>query len=169
MFLYPGLALIAIGVAVGAWLLPGPRNVAGITLNVHTLLYAAAAVLIGYQSVVFAIFTKVFAIDTGLLPEDARVHRFQRRTSLEVGLVVGLILLLLGVSGTVLAVSKWGALAFGPLDPNRLLRLVVPSILALTLGLQTMLASFFMSVLELPRRREPVDGQSGRSATSVQL
>lgn len=169
LFLYPGLALIAIGIGVGAWLLPGPRTVGGVTFNVHTLLYAAAAVLIGYQSVVFAVLTKVFAIDAGLLPEDVRVRRFERRISLELGLVIGFVLFVLGVFGTVVAVGEWGELAFGILDPSRVLRIVVPSILALMLGLQTMLASFFLSILELPRSRESRRRQSGRSATSVQL
>lgn len=169
LFLYPGLALIAIGIGVGAWLLPGPRTLGGVTFNVHTLLYAAAAVLIGYQSVVFAMFTKVFAIDTGLLPEDARVRRFRRRASLELGLLIGVLLFASGALGTIMAVSAWGERAFGPLDPSRVLRIVIPSILALALGLQTILASFFLSVLELPRSREPGRGQTGRSATSVQL
>src|SRR6185503_19182704 len=73
LFLYPGLLLMLVGAVVSGWLLVGPRVVDGITLDVHTFLYAAMAIVIGYQTVIFAIFTKVFAITEGLLPEDPRL------------------------------------------------------------------------------------------------
>ena len=70
LFLYPGLLLMVAGLSVGLWILPRPREVAGVSFDVHTLLYAALAIFIGYQSVAFAFFTKLFAINEGLLPRD---------------------------------------------------------------------------------------------------
>jgi hypothetical protein len=153
LFLYPGLVLMGVGAAVGLWLLPGPRAVGRVTLDVHTLLYAALAVLIGFQAVFFALFTKVFAETEQLLPPDPRLARLARWLTLEVGLGIGFGLVALGVGGSVFAVRTWLEVSFGPLEPRAVLRMIIPSILALTLGCQIVLGSFFLSVLRLPRRR----------------
>ncbi len=152
LFLYPGVLLMLLGLAGGAWLLPGPRMVGAVMLDVHTLLYAALAVIIGFQAIVFAIFTKVFAISEGLLPEDPRLNRVMEYITLEVGLIVGVLLVLLGLAGSIYAVSYWDARSFGPLNPSSTLRVVIPAVTALTLGCQILLSSFFLSILGLRRR-----------------
>ena len=75
LFLYPGTFLILLGLGVCVWLLPGPRVFHGVEFDVHTLLYAFVSVLLGFQLIAFAVFTKVFAISEGLLPEDPRFSR----------------------------------------------------------------------------------------------
>lgn len=152
LFLYPGLLLMLAGGLVGLWLLPGPEVIAGISLDVHTLLYAALAVIAGFQAVFFATFTKVFAISEGLLPHDPRVHSFSRSVTLEKGLVTGATVLLLGIAGTIYAFSSWGARSFGVLDPSETLRTVIPSVTAIALGFEVMLSSLFLSVLSLKRK-----------------
>jgi glycosyltransferase involved in cell wall biosynthesis len=152
LFFYPGLFLMVIGLVVGAWLLPGPRTVGKVTFDIHTLLYAALAVLIGFQAVLFAMFSKVFAISVGLLPEDERLNRLFKVITLEVGLAAGGVLIAAGLAGSVGAVMNWGGKSFGPLDPTHTLRTIIPSGLALALGCQVALSSFFLSVLGLRRR-----------------
>jgi hypothetical protein len=152
LFLYPGALLMLLGLAVGLWLLPGPRNIGGVTIDVHTMLYAALAIVIGFQAIVFAIFTKVFAISEGLLPDDPRLQRVFRYITLEVGLIVGSLLLLVGLAGSVYAYVNWGEHSFGPLNTSRTMRIVIPSVTSLTLGCQTVLSSFFLSILGLRRR-----------------
>lgn len=152
LFLYPGLALMAAGLALTAWLLPGPRRLGAVELDVHTLLYAATAVVVGFQAVAFALFTKMFAVSEGLLPADSRLERLARLPTLEIGLACGAALLLGGVAGSLWAVGVWGSGSFGHLDPARMLRVVIPSVTAVTLGAELMLASFFLSVLRLRRR-----------------
>jgi hypothetical protein len=152
LFLYPGIFLMLVGLGTVLWLLPNPRAIGPITLDVHTLLYAAMAIVIGFQAVVFAVFTKVFAISEGLLPEDPRFNRALRFINLEVGLVVGCVLLLIGLGGSMYALRTWGAHAFGPLDPSMVLRTVIPATTSFTLGFQIILSSFFLSVLGLRRR-----------------
>ena len=153
LFLYPGIALMLIGLAGCAWLLPGPRVFHGIGFDVHTLLYAFVFVLLGFQSVAFAVFTKVFAISEGLLPEDPRLNRVFRYITLETGLATGAILLIAGIAGSLFAVSGWATSSFGALDPSHMLRIVMPSVFALTLGTQVIFSSFFLSILGL--RRSP--------------
>ena len=153
LFLYPGILLVLLGLAGCVLLLPGRRVFHGIGFDVHTLLYAFAAVLLGFQLIAFATFTKVFAITEGLLPEDPRLKRAFRWVTLETGLVVGGLLTLLGLAGSVFAVSGWARESFGALNTEHTLRLVMPSVFALTMGVQITFSSFFLSILGLRRRQ----------------
>jgi glycosyltransferase involved in cell wall biosynthesis len=152
LFLYPGIALIALGTLVSAALLPGPRKIGSVVFDVHTLLFAAMSILIGFQSVVFAAFTKIFAISEGLLPEDPRLSRMFRYITLETGIVAGILLILAGAGAWVVGLAYWRVQAFGPLAPENTLRIVIPGVVCFTLGFQVILASFFLSVLGMSRR-----------------
>jgi glycosyltransferase involved in cell wall biosynthesis len=153
LFLYPGMALMLLGAALGVWLLPSPRTVSGVIFDVHTLVYAAAFVLLGFQAMAFACFTKIFAISEGLLPPDAALDKLFRYITLEVGLTIGALLTILGLGASIYAVINWGSQHFGMLDYSRTMRIVIPAALSLTLGAQTIFASFFLSVLGLRRRQ----------------
>lgn len=152
LFLYPGCALIALGLAGCAWLLPQPRVVHGVEFDLHTLLYAFVAVLLGFQLAAFAVFAKVFAISEGLLPEDPRLTRAFCYIKLETGVLAGAVLIAMGIAGSIFAVSGWSEQGFGNLDFDRMLRVVMPSVFSLTLGVQAVCSSFFLSILGLRRR-----------------
>ncbi len=81
LFLYPGAILFLLGTAVGLWLLPGPRTIGGITFDYQTLLFCAMAILIGFQSINFAVFTKTFAVTEHLVPEDPRLTKVFVKTA----------------------------------------------------------------------------------------
>jgi glycosyltransferase involved in cell wall biosynthesis len=151
LFLYPGLALMLVGTLLGLWLLPAPRTVGNVTFDVHTMVYAAAFVLLGFQAVAFAVFTKIFAISEGLLPPDPALDKLFRYISLEVGLVLGAFLVAAGLGTSLYSVGDWGARHFGALNYSHTMRLVIPAALLLILGAQTVFASFFVSVLGLRR------------------
>lgn len=152
LFLYPGLLIMFAGLVAGLWLLPQPRVVQGITFDVHTLLYAMVAILIGFQAVAFAVFAKVYGMTEGLLPVDMRAQRLFQIVTLEIGLALGGLLILAGLSSSIYAVHLWGRQGFGPLNASIMLRTVVPSVTAMTLGCQIVLFSFFLSVLGLARK-----------------
>jgi len=152
LFLYPGLFLMLVGGFLGAWLLPASRTVGHVNFDVHTMLYAAAFVLLGFQAISFAVFTKLFAISEGLLPPDPALDRLFRYITLEVGVLIGMLLTIGGLAGSIHALDVWGARHFGTLDYPHTMRVVIPSVLFLALGVQTIFASFFLSVLGLRRR-----------------
>jgi glycosyltransferase involved in cell wall biosynthesis len=152
LFLYQGLLLMVLGTLVSGLLILGPRQLGGITFDVHTLLYSAMAIVIGFQTVVFAVFTKVFATTQGLLPEDLRLNKLFHYIKLETGLLMGSLLLAGGLVLSVYAFSSWRAELYGPLNPSQTLRLVIPAVTLMMLGLQTILSSFFLSILGLKRR-----------------
>jgi glycosyltransferase involved in cell wall biosynthesis len=146
LFLAPGGALVALGIVGYALALPGVQ-IGGATLDAHTLLFASLAILCGYQAILFAIFTKTFAIAEGLVPEDPRWMRFYRLFKLERGLTIAAIALLAGVVLLILAIDQWRAADFGPLDYSETMRLVIPGATLTALGVQTILSSFFVSIL----------------------
>ncbi|HZS48057.1 MAG TPA: glycosyltransferase family 2 protein [Blastocatellia bacterium] len=152
LFLYPGIFLMLAGSLAMARLVPGPIFIGRIGLDIQTMLYSAIAVLIGYQAVTFAIFAKVFAISEGLLPPDHRLNKLGKHITLEHGLVIGVVLFLSGLLGSITPIIIWSKVSFGHLDPSDTLRAAIPSLVALTLGVETILGSFFLSVLGLRTR-----------------
>ena len=151
LFFAPGLALMAVGGLGYAVALPA-LTIRGVTFDAHTLLFATLAILCGYQSVLFAILTKTFAVNEGLVPPDARLAKFYQVANLERGLVVAGLALLVGVGLLLAAVREWWLAQFGHLDYAHTMRLVVPGAMVTALGFQTMLSSFFASILGLHHR-----------------
>lgn len=152
LFLYPGVLMMVAGLAGGIWLVPGPRHIGHVTLDIHTLLYCAACVIVGYQAVVFAAFTTIFAVSEKLLPESPLLTKAFKYITLEVGLAAGTLLTLAGLAGTLFALGGWGQKSFGPLTPSATMRVVIPSVTAMIVGSQTNLSSCFLSVLGLKRK-----------------
>ncbi len=151
LFLLPGLLLILLGIVGYTVALPGAR-IGGVHFDVHTLLVASLAVLLGYQSVLFALFTKSFAGSEGLLPKDPRLETFFRRVTLERGLIAAAAFTLFGLVLIGVAVDEWRQVDFGNLDYEVMMRRVIPGVTATAIGFQTILASFFVSILRMARR-----------------
>ena len=122
------------------------------TFDIHTLLFASMTILIGFQSIHFAAFSKVFAITEGLLPKDPRLDKLFEYVTLEVGLALGALLALIGIGMWTFGLEYWHSQNFGPLDPERTLRVVIAGLVSLTMGVQIILSSFLMSVLGMRRR-----------------
>jgi len=152
LFFYPGLAMLVAGTALALWLLPGPQKVGRVFLDVHTLLYAVAAILTGFQAVLFAIFTKIFGITEGLLPEDERLTRAFRIFNLEKGLLLGAALLTPGLGIAWYSFQLWNRTGFGPMNPVIVVRVVAAAMVTITLGVEIIFSSFFLSILGLNRK-----------------
>ena len=151
LFVIPGAILIFMGMLGYAVAMPG-LTIHGVTFDAHTLLFASLAILCGYQSVLFAIFSKTFAISEGLMPEDPRLTRFFNVMYLERGLILSAGGLLLGIGLLVAALQEWRLAGFGHLDYAKTMRLVVPGATLTALSFQTGLSSFFVSILGMRRR-----------------
>ena len=152
LFLYPGILLMFVGLVVALALMQGPIFIGGLAFDAQTLLYAAAAIILGFQAIAFGVFTKVFAISEGLLPEDPKLTFSKIKLNLEKGLIVGAALIITGLVCSVYSVLTWKHSRFGALDPARTLRIIIPAITALIIGVQIVFSSLFLSVLGLRRR-----------------
>ena len=151
LFMYPGALLIALGTLGYAVALPG-LHIGGIGLDVHTLLVATCCILLGYQAVLFSVFAKTFAMTEGLLPPKQQFLEKFKLFNLERGLIAGALVTLLGAGLIGYTFAKWWQADFGSLDSSWGLRLVIPGILLVTTGFQTILSSFLLSLLGMHRK-----------------
>ena len=151
LYLYPGLVM-AIGGLGGMILLAvlGSIRIFGIELQVHSMLAAGIIGLLGMQTLSFAVLARELAQRRGFLPPSPMLERFWRQASLERAALAGTILLIGGLIGLVVATIHWAAIGFGNLDLAETMRAVVPSLIAMGVGLQLVLSAFLAGILELP-------------------
>jgi hypothetical protein len=152
LFLYPGVALFSLGLVAGIALEFGPITIGSVGFDVGALVFAMVAVLVGFQAITFAVFARAFAMNEGLLPPSPGITRAFHLVTLERGLLAGALLLVVGLGVAVAAIVYWGSNEFGALDTSTAMRIVVPAATAIVLGFETVMASFFLSVLGLARR-----------------
>ncbi|HUZ38663.1 MAG TPA: glycosyltransferase family 2 protein [Streptosporangiaceae bacterium] len=154
LFLIPGLVLFTLGVAVTTGIEAAALEGARPSFDLDTLAVALALVVIGFQCVLFAMFTKVYASAEGFLPGDARIQRVLGKWGLERGLLIGALLGAAGVAGLVSSLIYWHGLGFGNLEYRSALHIVMPSVTALILSCQMIFGTFFLSILGIRRTRQ---------------
>jgi hypothetical protein len=148
LFLYPGIAAMVAGLVLGGLITHGALRVGAARLDVHTLLYCSAAVVLGFQLVAYSVLLRLLMLSARLLPaDDGFLHRVEA-VRLEHGLVTGVLLVLAGGVGTGYLVNLWRARDFGDLDPFLVMRVAIPSVTAITLGLQVCFAALFLSLVK---------------------
>ena len=152
LFLYPGVVLFLVGLVLGGVLLAGPIQIGEHALDVSALVYAMAAVLIGFQAILFAAFSGAFVANEGLMLPSPGMQKAFKVLNLERGLIIGLLLLIVGVGLAIYGFIIWGSSDFGALDAGDAIRLAVPAATLSVLGFETIMGSFFLSVLGLSRR-----------------
>jgi len=153
LFLYPGLAMIALGVVTALLLLPGPVEIApGINLDVHTLLFACISVLVGVQSITFGMLARRYAAARGFLPASEYYGRLLEKVTLERLLQIGLLLVLCGFAGLIWAFSIWRERDYGPLNYTDVMRIMLVAVTFIASGVQISLAGFLASVMEIENK-----------------
>ena len=154
LFLYSGAAMFGLGLLGMLALEPGPFQVAGVTLDIHSLLYGAVLVIVGYQSMLFWVFCKTLNMTHGMLAPDPGFVRLHDALTLERSLLCALALLVVGLGLGLAATLDWGRVGFGALSPERTMRLAIPSATLILLAVSTASMAFFLSFLRLANRSE---------------
>jgi hypothetical protein len=153
LFFLPGLIIGLAGLVIGAMVVTGPVTIGSVTFDVNTLVAASAMVVIGFQAVLFWLFTQVYAGAEGFLPDEPTVQRLLGKLSLERGLIAGAILGVAGLVGLVFSLNYWRAHKFGQLNYEHAMHLTVPSATALVVSSQIVFATFFLSILAIKQTR----------------
>lgn len=152
LFLAPGLIAIAAGLL--GYGLGMPRVMLfGINFDLHTLLFSSLFIMCGFQSVLFALLSKTYAVESGLIGPDPRLKMFYSWATLERGILISGLAMMLGAFLLGYAINEWRLSDFGALDYGRNLRLVIPGVTITALGAQLLLSSFFVSILGIQRKR----------------
>jgi glycosyltransferase involved in cell wall biosynthesis len=157
LFLFPGLALMLVGLAGTALLEQDSIQLSHARLGLDTLIYLAFMSICGYQSVLFAVLSRIYAVQEHLYPASPGFRHIFRYINLERGLIAGTLIALAGIASAVYAFLTWRNAGFGDLNIEHVARIVIPSSMAITLGFETVLFSFFLSTLGINIRRNSAE------------
>ena len=150
LFFTPGLLLMLVGVLGYAIVLS--RTVIGrLHFDAHSLLFASLFIIMGYQAVLFAVSAWTFATAEGLMPMTKSLKGWFGLIDLEKGLIAGALAMLIGVILLAHSVLIWRGVDYGGLDYSQTMRWVIPGVTLVAIGFQTVLSSFFLSVLGMQR------------------
>ncbi len=147
LFFYPGAVLATVGAILLAALLPGSVHLGSVTLGVHTLLFAAAGVIIGAQLMSFAVVARLFGVRERLWPTSPRIELARRLFTIDRTCVAGAFLVVAGIGTAIVAVGGWAGRGFGDMDVEGTMRLAIPSVLLCALGVQALVTGFFTALL----------------------
>jgi hypothetical protein len=147
LFLYPGLALLAVGLAGFAVLGRGPLNFIAIGFDVHSLLYMGGATVLGMQLIQLAFLTKWMGVLAGMVPSPRWLDRTQTWLSVEAGIIAGAALLFAGLGWSVSLVFDWRDTGFGALDPREMMRSAIPAVTLMVVGMQAAAGALFAGAL----------------------
>lgn len=153
LLLYPGLLLLLTGLTSQLVILRGPLVVAGIGFDIHTMLYAAGATVLGLQLVIFSLLARAVGCVRGVLPITSSVDRLWRLLTLERGIAVGLVIGAAGLALAVYSVNLWAQAHLGALDPTNMMRYAIPSVTLILAGAEILFASFVLSFIEPGKAR----------------
>jgi len=151
LFLYPGLSFLVTGFILSMVLLWSPIYLGKVRLDVQTLLYTATLFFTGFQFISFYCFSKIFAVQNKLLPEDWSYFVSLKMFALERGIIVGFVLIVAGFLLSVKGFYIWESAHFGDLSPTHTLRLMIPAIVLIILGIQVIQNSFFVGMLTMKK------------------
>jgi hypothetical protein len=152
LFLYPGLALAAAGLFGVLGLIGGDVRLGEVELGVHTMIFAAMAVLMGSQLIGLSVMARRYGAIAGMWPETGMMRRIRNWFTVERACIAGGLMLAAGIGGAVAATAIWAGNGFGDMNPAALMRLTIPSMLLGCIGLQTAVTAFFIGLLDQPRR-----------------
>jgi hypothetical protein len=151
LFLYPGAFLLAAGL-VGLAMLQNPWSDAAHDLRIHSMLYMAGAMVLGVQLLQLAVLTKWLGVLSGIVPQPRWLRRAQPFLSLEVGLLLGGGLFVIGLLWSVGLVQRWGSSGFGALAPTEGMRAAIPAVTLMIVGMQAVAGTLFAGAIELAWR-----------------
>ena len=149
LFLYPGLFAMMLCALVGGTILARPVHLNGVQLGLDTVIYCSTFIVAGFQAITFWFLSRMYALQAGLYPKTPGDHRFGRLITLERGLVAGAALTVAGLATAFYAIWQWKLRGFGNLELERIARIVLPSSVAISLGMEVTLFSFLLSTFGL--------------------
>jgi len=157
LMLYPGASLIGTGIAAEIAILRGPLVIGGVGFDIHTMLYAGGATILGVQLILFALLARTVGVLKALLPMSPPLERFLRLFTLERGILFGLVLGLSGLALAIYSVEGWAHARLAALDPATMMRVAIPSVTLMLAGAEIIFASFLLGLIDV---RTPSAGDS---------
>lgn len=151
-FLYPGLILSIIGILIMGAIGLGSATIGQVHFGINTMMYGAASLLVGTNIIMFSMFTKAYAMQSGFIPNSSKTMSRIEEFTVEKGVVSGLLLTVIGLIITVIAFVIWGNHSFGDLQPEVMTKITIPAATLIAIGIELIFASFFLGILKIERK-----------------
>lgn len=148
LFLYPGCVLGSVGLILMLLLLLGPLQISKISLDINTMLFASAFMVIGVNMILFSVYTKIYATKTFYIPMTKSIERFSHFT-VDKGIGLGVLCIIAGIASSIAALSIWGRTSFGDLDPQFVMHITIPAVTLCTIGTELIFGGFFIGILNI--------------------
>jgi glycosyltransferase involved in cell wall biosynthesis len=153
LFLIPGLVIMIIGLLGTFAFMFGNLKIASVVLGIHSRLYLGAMVVVGFQMIIFSLFAKTYAVNSGMHPKVDRMTNFLKKITLEKGLISGFVLTIIGIGLTIYAMIMWEQAEWGKLDPVDVMPITIPAVYLIIIGVQLMFSSFFLGILNISYKK----------------
>lgn len=148
LFLYPSMFCIAVGAIFSITLMFGPIVIDNISFDIHTMLYTVALIIVGINILQLFMFTKIYAMKTKFIPESKSIVNLEKWT-MERGVSVGALFFIIGIIASIVALITWKNNSFGALEPTEMMRLTLPALGFILVGVQIIFGSFFIGILNI--------------------
>ena len=149
LFLYPGMVFCVLGLIMTVALMFGPVQIGGVVFDIHTMLYGSVMIMIGTNMIFFSLFTRIYAMRTNFIPTKESVATKLANVTTEKGAVAGVLLTLAGIVMTIAAFVIWKDTSFGNLNPQEMMRMTIPALTLMVVGIEMIFASFFIGILNI--------------------
>lgn len=151
-FLYPGLILTFIGLAMMIAIGVGSPQIGRVNFGVSTMMYGSTSILIGINIILFSLFTKAYAFHSGFIPNSSKTIENFEKFTVEKGVIAGVVLTLIGLIITIVALVIWGNASFGDLEAELMMRITIPAATLIAIGVELIFASFFLGILGIKKK-----------------
>jgi glycosyltransferase involved in cell wall biosynthesis len=153
LFYIPGIFLFVVGIILMLLTIAKPFEIVkGIFFDANTLIFGSVFLITGFSCLTLGLFTQSYATEQGFLPKNKIDDKIEKIFTLEVGLLIGLLIFLLGIVGSFYSFYKWQQAKFGNLEYKEILRIVIPSVTLILLGTQLLFSSFFLGIIRIKRK-----------------
>ena len=153
LFMYPGFFFMAVGFVFSIWIAITPLQIHQMILDIHSLLLFNTIFLVGFNMVLFSIETRIYAYRVGLIPTNEKHQSWMKKFSLEKGLLLGFIIILIGFIAALSVYLEWGSNNFNYLDTRQTMRQFIPAVFFIVMGAQIVFSSFFISIMDIKTQK----------------
>ena len=147
LYLYPAVFFLAVGSILGVLLTIDTVTISDVTFSIHTLLYCMCMIIVGLHILNLYRLAKVYAYNHLKTSPDG--INWNERVSENRIILIGAILTVLGLILSAAALIKWHSADFGRLEPERVMRLVIPAVTLLEIGIQTISTGFMAGIIKI--------------------
>lgn len=148
LFFYPGCLLAAVGLILMIMLIGGPVQIRHISLDINTMLFAGAFLIIGVNAILFSVYTKIYAAKTFYIPMNKSIEKISR-FSADQGIGIGFLLFVTGLIIAIVACIIWGSTSFGDLNPQKVMHITIPAVTLCSIGAELIFGGFFIGILNI--------------------